>query len=361
MSVYKKIAIAVLILIATTIGGVGLLCRNIERNTVPVESNTIEQNNYEEPDLTVVMSEEQDAELEMAENSEMSSESELSEETEALNQQSGTEEDYGEQNLLDMEDYSRVPADNGCPYYIKVNRERNVITIYALDEKGYYTKPIKAMVCSVGKDNGTPVGTYAMKDKHSWCSLVGGVYGQYAYRVTGQIMFHSVPYYSMNKGDLEIEEYNKLGENASLGCIRLSVSDAKWIYDNCPQGTLVTIYDSKFAGPLGTPVAEELDVEDERSGWDPTDPDEENPWRTGKPRILGAGDRTIDRGCTYDLTAGVLVLDDNGNDITDRLTVEGTVDALTVGEYPVTYQVQDEAGNTCTVHSVIRVVDPTGN
>ena len=158
--------------------------------------------------------------------------------------------------LKDLEDYSEAPADNGQPYYVKVNRQQNVVTVYALDSDGYYTKPVKAMVCSVGKDDGTPTGTYETSDKHTWCSLVGGVYGQYAYRIDGQIMFHSVPYYSMNKGDLETEEYNKLGEAASLGCIRLAVADAKWIYDNCPSGTLVTIYDSPYEGPLGKPVAE---------------------------------------------------------------------------------------------------------
>lgn len=262
-----------------------------------------------------------------------------------------------EEGLQDLEDYSEVPADNGCPYYIKVNREKNVVTVYALDADGYYTKPVKAMVCSVGKNGGTPTGTYETSDKHAWCSLVGGVYGQYAYRIDGQIMFHSVPYYSMNKGDLETEEYNKLGEAASLGCIRLTVADAKWIYDNCPSGTIVTIYDSSYEGPLGKPVAEKLDTQDARSGWDPTDSDTENPWIDGSLRILGAGDRTIERGCTYQLTCGILALDGSGEDITKDLQAEGNVDASVLGDYTVTYQIQDAEGRKQTVTSVIQVVD----
>ncbi len=262
-----------------------------------------------------------------------------------------------EQVLRDMEDYSQAPADNGCPYYIKVNRVQNVVTIYMLDENGYYTKPIKAMVCSVGMNDGTPTGTFETSGKYEWCSLVGGVYGQYAYRIQGQIMFHSVPYYSMNKSKLETEEYNKLGEAASLGCVRLSVADAKWIYDNCPRGTIVTIYDSDYPGPLGKPVAETIDVDEERAGWDPTDPDEDNPWHTGKPRILCAGERTIERGCTYQTACGVLALDGSGNVITEQLVVKGTVDAMTVGEYPVVYEVEDEEGNVTSVTGVIRVID----
>jgi len=35
---------------------------------------------------------------------------------------------------------------------------------------------------------------------------------------------------------------NKLGSPASHGCIRLKVEDARWIYNNCPAGTTVTVY-----------------------------------------------------------------------------------------------------------------------
>ena len=38
------------------------------------------------------------------------------------------------QNLVDLEDYTVAPKDNGCPYYVKVNRQRNVVTVYTLDE-----------------------------------------------------------------------------------------------------------------------------------------------------------------------------------------------------------------------------------
>lgn len=261
------------------------------------------------------------------------------------------------QKLVDLEDYTDAPQDNGCPYYVKVNRQKNVVTVYALDEDGYYTVPVRAMVCSVGKEDGTPTGTYTTKDKHTWCSLVGGVYGQYAYRIDGQIMFHSVPYYSMNKDDLETAEYNKLGEAASLGCVRLAVADAKWIYDNCPTGTIVTIYDSDYNGPLGKPTSERLTVGEKKSVWDPTDPDPENPWMDGSVRILRAGDRTIERGCTWQKECGVLVYDAEGQDITDRLRVLGDVDADTVGEYEVTYQIVGENGVLCEKTSTIRVAD----
>lgn len=166
------------------------------------------------------------------------------------------------------------------PYYIMVNRQANSVTVYEQDDNGEYTIPVKAMVCSVGVSDRTPTGTFKTSDKYEWRYLFGDVYGQYAYRIHKNILFHSVPYYTKNKWDLETEEYNKLGEAASLGCIRLTVEDAKWLIDNCPSGTTVTIYDSPDPGPLGKPVPLRLDLNSPYKGWDPTDPDIENPWGT---------------------------------------------------------------------------------
>ena len=63
-----------------------------------------------------------------------------------------------------------------------------------------------------------------------------------------------------------------------MGCVRLTVKDAKWIYDNCPSGTAVEVYDSEDPGPLGKPETMKLDKDNANKGWDPTDPDENNPW-----------------------------------------------------------------------------------
>lgn len=167
-----------------------------------------------------------------------------------------------------------------APYLFKVNRKQNIVIAYAKDANGDYTVPKKAMVCSVGVDDKTPTGTFSTTgDKYDWRLLSGNVYGQYATRINGPYLFHSVPYATKSKSDLEYEEYNKLGEAASLGCIRLSVEDAKWVQENCPKGTTVIIYDSDEKEPLPRPTPTKIDVNDSRRGWDPTDPDAGNPWR----------------------------------------------------------------------------------
>ena len=165
------------------------------------------------------------------------------------------------------------------PYYIRINRAMNTVTVYTTDLEGNPRTPVKAMTCSTGR--ATPSGSYRTYYKQKWNGLFGDVYGQYATGIVGDILFHSVPYYSINKGDLEYEEYNKLGTTASMGCVRMCVRDVKWVYDYCSVGTTVEFYDDENdAGPLGKPEPIRIDVEDERRGWDPTDPDPDNPWNT---------------------------------------------------------------------------------
>lgn len=169
---------------------------------------------------------------------------------------------------------------NGAPYYIKVNYGAQVVTIYSKDKDGKYTNPVKAMVCSTGTY--TPKsGVYKIPAKIGWCGLMGDVYGQYTTQIVGDILFHSVPY--LKKGDkssIEYWEYDKLGTKASLGCVRLTCKDAKWIYDNCQIGTQVEFYSSSNPGPLGKPSARKIsDAPENIRGWDPTDPSSNNPWK----------------------------------------------------------------------------------
>ncbi len=182
------------------------------------------------------------------------------------------------ETIADEEVTESTEEKDEFPYYLKINRQQNVVTAYEKDENGEYTVPVRAILCSTGLYNATPKGVFSLSDKYIWHQLNGGVYGQYASRITGGVLFHSVPYASKNKATLYTDKYNKLGQQASMGCVRLTVEDAKWIYDNCPSGTKVEVYDSDDPGPLGKPVTLKLDKDNANKGWDPTDPDERNPW-----------------------------------------------------------------------------------
>lgn len=162
-------------------------------------------------------------------------------------------------------------------YYIKVNYGANVVTIYKKDENGYYSIPVKAMVCSCG--TATPKsGVYKTSKGYEWGTLEGGTFGRYSTRIIGGILFHSVPYTSESEDSLEYWEYDKLGTTASLGCVRLSVADTKWIFDNCEVGTQVEFYTSSNPGPLGKPTAQKISDNIECRNWDPTDTSSNSPW-----------------------------------------------------------------------------------
>lgn len=219
------------------------------------------------------------------ETTELAEVTEIVDETEREEVIAATEKIENTEDAEDI-DSTEIPEENReasveedpFPYYLKINRQQNVVTVYEKDEAGEYTVPMKAILCSTGLRNATPKGTFQLSSKYIWRELNGGVYGQYASRIVGGVLFHSVPYTSKNKATLSVSKYNKLGQQASMGCVRLTVEDAKWIYDNCPSGTYVEIYDSEDPGPLGKPEGLKLDTDSPNKGWDPTDPDERNPW-----------------------------------------------------------------------------------
>lgn len=239
-------------------------------------------------------------------------------------------------------------------YSIKVNRQMNCVTVYTYDSKGKYTIPIRAMVCSCGLNGGTILGDFKIYFQKEWNALLNDVYGHYVSGISGNYLFHSVPYYSTDENKLETEEYNKLGSDGSLGCVRLAVADSKWIYENCPVGTPVTIYDNSNPGPLGKP--ELMHIADLNNGWDPTDDDKNNPYLIQKPQISGVSDRTINVGDDFDILESVSAVDTCGNDITDKMVITGNVISSKAGEYKVTYEVEDAMHRTAREDIIITVL-----
>ena len=178
---------------------------------------------------------------------------------------------------------TNVRQNVGSPYYIEVNRQQNVVIVYGRGPNNSYSDIVKVFVASTGAPGSeTPLGVFTTSDRYETLFLVGNVWGHYTMRIDGPIFFHSVPYFSKGApwDNLEYLEYNKLGNGASAGCVRLAASDAEWIYDNIPYGTTVKIYDAPSL-PTGVikPSPIKIDENSPNRGWDPTDPDPNNPWR----------------------------------------------------------------------------------
>ena len=127
-----------------------------------------------------------------------------------------------EKNQNKATNNSTIKPASSSNYYIKVNYGANVVTIYTKDENGEYTVPYKAMICSTGTS--TPrSGIYKIPAKCStWQSLFGNVYGQYATQITGNILFHSVPYTKKyDNSSLEYWEYDKLRTSSFNGMYKV--------------------------------------------------------------------------------------------------------------------------------------------
>lgn len=237
-------------------------------------------------------------------------------------------------------------------YVLKVNRQTNIVTAYKDNV------PVRVMLCSTGKNNATPTGTYYTQAKMRWHELDGPVWGQYCTRITGHYLFHSVYYYSPNdKTKLATTQYRKLGTQASHGCVRVSVEDAKWIYDNCSVGTKVVIYDSSDVGRLGKPTNVKV-RSDVSARWDPTDPDTSNPYYINRPTIKISSKKatTITVGTEYKLKSQIKVYDYKGKNITSKLRVNGRVDTTTPGTYYLKYWAQDSKCNYAYKYFTVKVV-----
>ncbi|MFM2489336.1 immunoglobulin-like domain-containing protein [Enterococcus avium] len=67
--------------------------------------------------------------------------------------------------------------------------------------------------------------------------------------------------------------------------------------------------------------------------------------------------QSIRKGSSFDPKQGVSASDKTDGDLTSKITVTGTVDTNTVGEYLLTYSVTNSQGNTATQSAIIQVVE----
>ena len=153
-----------------------------------------------------------------------------------------------------MPDATPKPQATPVPpsFHITVDVTNQIVTVYARDEEGEYTVPIKEMMCSSGtRENPSDIGDWTLSGyKVTWCFFPKwGDYARYWTRINNGIAFHSVIYNTVSEKDLSVKSYKRLGNRASHGCVRLQVADAKWIYDYVEAGTVVTITQKLPADP----------------------------------------------------------------------------------------------------------------
>ena len=132
-------------------------------------------------------------------------------------------------------------------YEIEVDTANQIVTVYrgAGREK---TDIARQMACSTGKSNSTPKGTFKVftrkgVDRQEWYYIRAyRAYVQYPTRFFNDYLFHSLPYSQPDTDMIDESALEQMGSPASHGCVRLYSEDAKWIAENCPDGTKVRVY-----------------------------------------------------------------------------------------------------------------------
>ena len=139
------------------------------------------------------------------------------------------------------------------PYFVEVDVANQLTKIYTRDENGEFTVLDRAFLCSTGTTGyPSPLGTYTLTERRAlWAQFPkwGNGTAQYWTQINESIAFHSVMYEDYDPTKLKVASFNSLGKRASHGCIRLTLPDAKWIYNNCGAGVEVWIHDDAEKDP----------------------------------------------------------------------------------------------------------------
>ncbi len=199
-------------------------------------------------------------------------------------------------DLTDIVNLKKSSSSNTNRLYIELNRAACAVTIYLYNEETKkYDIPIKTCSVSVGRDTWTNAGTSGLNEDSSYTPLgtysicTNGqsvkytlktmiepddsiVYARWASHIVGNVYFHAIAVSAQSHYALPSSTYNRLGSPASAGCVRMTVADAKWIYDYASTGTTVKIVKGSASkpGPLGkSPVIKTTGG----INYDPTDPE----------------------------------------------------------------------------------------
>lgn len=100
---------------------------------------------------------------------------------------------------------------------------------------------VQVFPCSTGMEGyETPTGNYTVTNRGESFYNKGLKEGAYYWtQFYGNYLFHSLPF-DENR-EMIAGEAEKLGQPASHGCVRLSMDNAKWFYDNIKNDTKVVI------------------------------------------------------------------------------------------------------------------------
>ena len=141
------------------------------------------------------------------------------------------------------------------PYFIYVEKGSHTLSVFEKDGYGLYTKRVYTWITATGKTNLlTPVGVFSVGTKEEWHRWPAHTFSPYAtkYYETANLykglFIHGPLYQTENFSSLLRGTALQIGTNCSSGCLRTETEAAYFIYELCPEGTMVKIVEGS---PLG--------------------------------------------------------------------------------------------------------------
>lgn len=242
-------------------------------------------------------------------------------------------------------------------YDIEVNKRLSAVIIYQYSKDKKTKEQIKVFRCCVGED--LTKGEFRIGKKYSWLDIYQG-WHKYNTSIGKGAWIHSSIYKDKYDYRLSKPSYNSLGKAPAYGkSILLSAGDAAWIYNNCKEGTKVSILKGKKKDVL-TKSPEPVAALYSYCGWDPTDPDKNNPYQKIKNGrvVKGLSTLSVEKGNKPDYFGNIIALGKKGKVITKRLKYN-EIDYSRVGTYTVNYKYKAKDGTKYKVSQKIKVTDTT--
>lgn len=131
------------------------------------------------------------------------------------------------------------PYTSSTRYMIIVRLSEHKVRVYSGGKNKW--NRIHTFRCTTGASSTPTVrGTFSVGAKGRYFNTGTSARCWYYTQFHGNYLFHSV-IYDRSASPRHVVD-GRLGISASHGCVRLALSNAKWIYNNIPRGTKVVIY-----------------------------------------------------------------------------------------------------------------------
>lgn len=247
-------------------------------------------------------------------------------------------------------------ADTGSDnYYIEVNIYKNAVIVYQYSKDGKTKKPYKVFDCSIGEE--LEPGKYKTSTVFSWLDINEN-WHRYNTKFGDGAWIQSAGYRDKYAHTLDKKSYYAIGDKKSVGkCIMLYAKDAEWIYSKCKTGTVIKVIKGKKSDKL--PLTPENSVTPYKyCGWDPTDPDKNNPYQKMENAKIVAGveEVFVEKGAEPEYVSNLLAKDKKGNNITGKLNYQ-EIDTSVMGTTKVKFTYKLKSGKTLSLTQKFTVID----